>query len=152
MYYAYYNSPIGLIEISATKEAINSLYFVETRHHEANHSPLVDDALRQLANYFNGTRHSFDLPLAFSGTEFQQAVWRQLLTIPYGETISYLEIALALENPQAVRAVGAANGQNPISIIAPCHRVIGSNGKLIGYGGGLWRKEWLLRHEGALLV
>jgi methylated-DNA-[protein]-cysteine S-methyltransferase len=86
------------------------------------------------------------------GTAFQQRVWQQLLTVPYGQTVSYQEIANALGNPKAVRAVGAANGQNPISIIAPCHRIIGSNGALIGYGGGLWRKEWLLKHEGGLLI
>jgi methylated-DNA-[protein]-cysteine S-methyltransferase len=152
MDYGYYTSPVGLVEVGSTEEAIASVYFVETHRHAPSHSTLIDEALRQLADYFNGTRRSFDLPLAFSGTEFQQAVWRQLLTIPYGETVSYLEIASALGNLKAVRAVGAANGQNPISIIAPCHRVIGSNGKLVGYGGGLWRKEWLLRHEGALLV
>jgi len=84
------------------------------------------------------------------GTDFQKAVWQQLAAIPYGQTASYGDIARALGNPQAVRAVGAANGQNPISIIIPCHRVIGSNGKLTGYGGGLWRKEWLLEHEGRL--
>ena len=106
----------------------------------------------QLAAYFAGDRHGFDIPLALTGSEFQQAVWTQLLTIPYGMMVSYQDIADGLDNPQAVRAVGAANGQNPVSIIVPCHRVVGSDGKLVGYGGGLWRKEWLLRHEGALLL
>jgi len=152
MDYGYYTSPVGLVEVGSTEEAIASVYFVQNQRHDAAGSALVDVAIEQLAGYVSGTRHSFDLPLSFGGTQFQQAVWRQLLTIPYGETVSYLEIASALGNPKAVRAVGAANGQNPISIIAPCHRVIGSNGKLIGYGGGLWRKEWLLRHEGVLLV
>ena len=89
-----------------------------------------------------------DVPLALQGTEFQQAVWRQLLTVAYGHTASYGEIARGIAKPRAVRAVGGANHCNPISLIVPCHRIIGSNGKLTGYGGGLWRKEWLLRHEG----
>jgi methylated-DNA-[protein]-cysteine S-methyltransferase len=152
MDYGYYTSPVGLIEVGSTEDAIVSLYFVETQRHEATGSALVDEAIAQLVDYFNGGRQLFDLPLKFNGTHFQKAVWQQLLNVPYGKTASYQEVAVALGNPQAVRAVGAANGQNPISIIAPCHRIIGSNGKLTGYGGGLWRKEWLLRHEGALLA
>ncbi len=97
-------------------------------------------------------RTTFDLPLDLRGTDFQKQVWTQLLTVPYGRTVSYQLIADAIGNPKAVRAVGAANGQNPISVIVPCHRIIGSDGQLVGYGGGLWRKEWLLKHEGALLL
>jgi len=106
-------------------------------------------AARQLAEYFAGTRRTFDLPLAFTtrATPFQQKVWRALLTIPFGETRSYGEIAAQIGSPRAVRAVGAANGRNPISIIAPCHRVIGSNGDLTGFGGGMEAKAWLLAHE-----
>ena len=98
--------------------------------------------------------HCFDLPLALYGTPFQRQAWQQLLSVGYGETASYGAIAAAIDNPKAVRAVGAANGRNPIAIIVPCHRIIGSGGraKLTGYGGGLWRKEWLLRHEGVMLV
>ncbi|MBN1937224.1 MAG: methylated-DNA--[protein]-cysteine S-methyltransferase [Anaerolineae bacterium] len=114
--------------------------------------PVIEMALVQLDEYFSGVRRVFDLPLGLHGTEFQQRVWRQLLEIPYGQTASYAEVARALGNPQAVRAVGLANGKNPISIIVPCHRVIGSDGNLVGYGGGLWRKEWLLKHEGCLLA
>ncbi len=150
--YTYYASPIGLIEIGATTDALTALYFVEEPRHVAENTALLERTRRQLSEYFVRTRQHFDLPLRFQGTEFQQRVWRQLLTVPYSKTVSYQTIANALGNPKAVRAVGAANGQNPISIIAPCHRIIGSNGRLIGYGGGLWRKEWLLKHEGYLLV
>jgi methylated-DNA-[protein]-cysteine S-methyltransferase len=150
--YAYTQSPIGLIEVGATAEALVSLYFVEAPRHPDSATPFLRTVMEQIAEYFTGTRTVFTLPLHFGGTPFQQQVWNQLLTVPYGQTVAYQEIANALGNPKAVRAVGAANGQNPISIIAPCHRIIGSNGALIGYGGGLWRKEWLLKHEGYLLV
>lgn len=150
--YAYFPSPIGLLEVGVTADALVSLYFVEAPRHTDSASPLLTAVIDQIVDYFAGTRTTFTLPLHFVGTAFQQRVWQQLLTVPYGQTVAYQEIANALGNPKAVRAVGAANGQNPISIIAPCHRIIGSNGALIGYGGGLWRKEWLLRHEGYLLV
>jgi len=148
----YYESPIGLIEIGGDEGAITSLYFVEERREDAISSTVIERAIVQIDEYFTSARQTFDLPLDLVGTEFQQQVWRQLLAIPYGETVTYQEIANRLGNPRAVRAVGAANGQNPISIIAPCHRVIGRDGRLVGYGGGLWRKEWLLRHEGSLLL
>ena len=105
----------------------------------------------QLTEYFAGTRTTFDLPLEFSGTDFQLQVWQMLRAIPYGTTTSYGELARRLGDPTASRAVGAANGQNPIPVIVPCHRVIGANGDLTGFGGGLDRKRWLLEHEGALL-
>ena len=116
--------------------------------------PLLDEVQRQLDAYFAGGLRSFDLPLELDGTPFQRQVWQQLLSVGYGQIASYQAIAHAIDNPKAVRAVGAANGRNPVAIIVPCHRIIGSGGrpKLTGYGGGLWRKEWLLRHEGALLV
>jgi len=141
-----------LIEIGANATAITALYFVEGPRQAVGADPLLTAALTQLAEYFAHKRQIFDLPLHFHGTPFQCQVWHQLLTVPYGATTSYQTIANALGNPKAVRAVGAANGQNPLSIIAPCHRIIGSDGNLTGYGGGLWRKEWLLRHEGYLLV
>jgi len=150
--YTYYQSPVGLLEVGATAAALVSLYFVETVRQPDTSSPMLTTVVEQLVEYFAGTRTSFTLPLHFVGTAFQQRVWQQLLTVPYGQTVPYQEIANALGNPKAVRAVGAANGQNPISIIAPCHRIIGSDGALIGYGGGLWRKEWLLKHEGYLLI
>jgi methylated-DNA-[protein]-cysteine S-methyltransferase len=105
----------------------------------------------QLDEYFAGKRQSFDLPLNLQGTEFQLAVWNELLRVPYGETITYAELANRIGRPSAIRAVGAANGANPIPVIVPCHRVIGSNGTLTGYGGGIERKQWLLAHEGRRL-
>ena len=151
--FVYYASPIGLIEIGGTAEQILSLFFVQERRHPdvAPHGAL-ESAVRQVGEYFAGARRAFDLPLALQGTAFQEQVWRQLLTVPYGRVATYQDIANAIGRPKAVRAVGAANGQNPISIVVPCHRIIGSDGKLTGYGGGLWRKEWLLRHEGYLLL
>ena len=109
---------------------------------------LLTEARDQLTAYFAGHLRSFDLPLAPNGTEFQRRVWKVLTTIPYGTTMSYADVARRLRNTTAVRAVGAANGRNPIPIIVPCHRVIGSDGSLTGFGGGLDRKRWLLRHEG----
>jgi methylated-DNA-[protein]-cysteine S-methyltransferase len=110
---------------------------------------LLDEARRQLVAYFAGRLTTFDLPLAPNGTEFQRRVWSELTKIPFGTTISYAQLARRAGNDVAVRAVGAANGRNPIPIIVPCHRVIGSDGSLTGFGGGLPRKQWLLRHEGA---
>lgn len=145
----YLNSPIGLVEIRGASTAVTSLDFVDDRRHKANPNRIVEHALRQVAEYFDGIRREFDLPLIMPGTAFQQAVWQHLLTLPYGCTTSYQEVARAIARPRAVRAVGAANGRNPISLIVPCHRVIGSDGRLTGYGGGLWRKRWLLQHEAA---
>ena len=110
-------------------------------------TPLVKEACRQLSEYLKGERKTFDLPLNPKGTNFQKCVWRALCDIPYGETRTYKQIAEAIGNPKAVRAVGMANNRNPITIIVPCHRVIGANGKLVGYGGGLEMKEFLLRLE-----
>ncbi|KAE9649099.1 methylated-DNA--[protein]-cysteine S-methyltransferase [Pseudomonas sp. PB106] len=115
---------------------------------EAADNPILVKTARQLEEYFAGTRNSFDLDLDFAGTEFQQKVWAALLTIPFGETRTYRQIAEQIGNPSAVRAVGAANGRNPISIVAPCHRVIGASGKLTGFAGGLEAKECLLALEG----
>jgi methylated-DNA-[protein]-cysteine S-methyltransferase len=113
-------------------------------------SELLERARRQLAEYFAGKRRTFDLPLAPHGTEFQCAVWRALADIPYGETISYAQLATRVGKPTATRAVGAANGRNPLPIVLPCHRVIGADGSLTGFGGGLPTKQFLLRLEGAL--
>jgi methylated-DNA-[protein]-cysteine S-methyltransferase len=107
------------------------------------------EVAEQLSAYFSGTRSAFDLPLRLEGTEFQRRVWAQLQAIPYGETISYGDLAGRVGSPGAARACGLANGRNPVSIIVPCHRVIGANGQLTGYGGGLDRKTWLLDHEAA---
>ncbi len=115
---------------------------------ERDDHPVLLETARQLREYFNGQRTKFDLKLDFSGTQFQKSVWSALLTIPYGETRSYSQIARQIGRPAAVRAVGAANGRNPISIVAPCHRVIGSTGELTGFAGGLETKAFLLAHEG----
>ncbi len=147
-YYGYFNSPIGLVEIGATASAVTFLKFVEDRRERPQSNALLDKALEQIRQYFAGKRRVFDLPISFHGTNFQERVWQQLLNVPFGKTASYQDIARRVGNSLAVRAVGAANGRNPISLIVPCHRIIGHNGKLVGYGGGLWRKEWLLKHEG----
>ena len=151
-YFAYYESPIGLIEVGGTEDAVTSLFFVDERKADVVSNATCAEAVRQLSEYFEGKREDFDLPLELTGTEFQRQVWTELTAIPFGQTVSYGDLARAIGRPSAVRAVGTANGDNPISIIVPCHRVIGSDGGLTGYGGGLDRKEWLLKHEGGLLL
>ena len=151
----YLETEIGTLEIGGTEDYITSVEFVEPTEaiSDADRAELpqvIRDCVSQIEEYFQGVRQEFTVRLEPQGTDFQRAVWRQLTTIPYGSTVTYLEIANSVSSEKAVRAVGAANGQNPISIIIPCHRVIGSDGKLTGYGGGLWRKEWLLNHEGSL--
>jgi methylated-DNA-[protein]-cysteine S-methyltransferase len=150
IYYNYFESPIGLIEIGGTSAAITALNFVDERRKGFESHPNVDSTLRQLDEYFSGTRRDFNVDLSMDGTDFQKQVWVQLMTVPFGQTASYGDIAAAIGNPKAVRAVGGANGRNPVSIIVPCHRIIGSDNTLTGYGSGLWRKEWLLKHEGSL--
>lgn len=150
--FAYYESPIGLIEIGGTPDGITSLFFVEERRPDVTSNIVCAEGVRQISEYFEGSRKEFDLPITFKGTEFQHQVWTELTVIPFGQTVSYGDLARAIGKPSAVRAVGAANGDNPISIIVPCHRVIGSDGGLTGYGGGRERKEWLLKHEGRLLL
>lgn len=152
VYYDYYESPIGFVEVGGTSKSITSLYFVDLPRKEYESHPTVGKAIQQVAEYFEGIRREFKIDISFSGTTFQERVWRQLLTVPYGHFASYQDIAKAIGKPKAVRAVGAANGRNPISLIVPCHRIIGKNRKLTGYGGGLWRKEWLLKHEGCTLM
>ncbi|PFE02987.1 cysteine methyltransferase [Bacillus cereus] len=149
MYRAYYESEIGLLEITANDEGITSVIFVEKRKEE-NTSQIVEQCLAELDEYFHQKRTEFTVPLSAVGTPFQKNVWDALYTIPYGVSASYLDIAEKVGNTKAVRAIGGANSRNPISIIVPCHRVIGKSGKLVGYAGGLWRKEWLLQHEGIL--
>lgn len=148
IYFDYYDSPIGLIEIAGTSTAVIALNFVAERCREVASHSLVVGAVRQLNEYFDGKRRTFNIEMALEGTEFQQQVWQQLQTVPYGCVASYQDIARGVGRPAAVRAVGAANGRNPIAIMVPCHRIIGKNGHLVGYGSGLWRKEWLLKHEG----
>nr|CAA6825906.1 MAG: Methylated-DNA--protein-cysteine methyltransferase (EC [uncultured Thiotrichaceae bacterium] len=153
MYIDYLNSPIGLVEIEASEQGINRVDFVDTETQSINTNSHTDMCRQQLEEYFTSTRRTFDLTLDQQrGTDFQRSVWERLLEIPYGEQRAYRDIAEALNNPKAVRAVGAANGRNPIAIIVPCHRVIGSNGTLTGYASGLERKAWLLKHEGITLL
>lgn len=152
-YIAYYNSEIGLIEITGTAEGILSVRFVEdTARKNTESHPCVQECVTQLDEYFQGKRREFSVNLILQGTEFQKQVWQQVMTIPFGKTVSYQDIAVAIGKPKACQAVGQTNGKNKIPIIIPCHRVLGNNGKLTGYGGGLWRKEWLLQHEGAVLL
>ncbi len=141
-------TPIGLLQIVFTDSALRAIHFSEQPQtaHPGN-SELLSEAIRQLQQYFSGERQQFDLPLDMQGTPFQKSVWQALQAVPFGKTASYKDIAVAIGNPKAVRAVGLANKRNPIPIIVPCHRIIGSNGKLTGYAGGLWRKEYLLNLE-----
>jgi len=146
---AYYNSPLGWVEIRTSHGSISSIVVCDRR--EKNdvccRSAVAVECIHQLDEYFSGLRTSFDLPLRQEGTAFQQSVWNVLTGIPFGVTVSYGWVAKKLNNPKAVRAVGAANGQNKLWIVVPCHRVIGADGSLTGYAGGLERKKWLLEHE-----
>ena len=149
------DSPVGPLMLAAGDDGLRHIEFRENRH-PANRSdwhggdsPVLPAAEAQLREYFAGERRAFDLPLAPRGTPFQLQVWQALAGIPYGSTVSHAQLAQAVGNPEAMRAVGAANGRNPLPIVLPCHRVIGADGSLTGYGGGLARKAWLLRHEGA---
>jgi methylated-DNA-[protein]-cysteine S-methyltransferase len=143
----YQESPIGLLELRAEDEFITAVCFVDEAKEEVILSSVLQKCALQLEEYFAGKRREFELPIRPEGTEFQRKVWAQLQHIPFGETISYLTLAKKLGDPKCIRAAGTANGKNPVSIIIPCHRVIGSNAKMIGYAGGLWRKKWLLNHE-----
>jgi methylated-DNA-[protein]-cysteine S-methyltransferase len=143
----YYSSPLGLLEVRATEGGVRSVNFVEDKlfdEIENNHNQLT---IKQLDEYFNKKRQIFDMPFDFEGTDFQIRVWQELLKIPFGKTRSYMDIAKALGDVKAIRAVGMANGRNKIAIILPCHRVIGSDGSLTGYAAGLERKKWLLDFE-----
>ena len=153
--YLYMHSPVGRLQLVADEQALVAVLWECEKANRVRLHPLVEnpnniiliETQKQLSEYFQGDRQRFDLPLKLNGTAFQQQVWRALLNIPYGETRTYKEIALAIGNLKAVRAVGSAIGRNPISIIAPCHRVIGADGKLVGFAGGLANKEVLLKIE-----
>jgi methylated-DNA-[protein]-cysteine S-methyltransferase len=157
MNYCYLESPVGTLLLAGDDNAVHRIEFPndgkpirpEAGWKESMTGPLAE-AVRQLREYFSGSRTDFDLPLAPEGTEFQRKVWNRLRDIPYGGTISYGELARRVGNPKASRAVGAANGCNPLPIVIPCHRVIGSNGKLTGFGGGLPTKEALLALEASV--
>ena len=148
----YYTSQIGELLIESEDDAITVVHFINNPKPEAeNRTAVIDQCIEELEEYFFKGRKFFTVDLRPEGTEFQKKVWNELLTIPYGKTISYESLAIRIGNIKAIRAVGLANGQNPIAIIIPCHRVIGKSGELVGYGGGVEYKEWLLHHEGALL-
>jgi methylated-DNA-[protein]-cysteine S-methyltransferase len=153
----YYESPIGLLEVRGGERGVSTVAFVDaraslaTRGTRGGKGPLpaaLAACLTQLDEYFRGRRGTFSVKLDLGGTAFQNKVWRALRAVRFGKTASYKDIAGTVGNPAATRAVGGANHRNPVSIIVPCHRVVGNDGRLTGYGGGLWRKEWLLRHEG----
>lgn len=151
LYYTYYQSPVGLLKIGGTDHFISELSFIDKKeqvtHGEPGVSDIIHHCTEQLIEFFNGKRKVFDIPVHQEGTAFQQQVWGELLNIPYGKTMSYLDLARKLGDAKAIRAVAATNGKNKIAIIVPCHRVIGSDKSLIGYSGGVWRKKWLLQHE-----
>lgn len=153
----YYTSPVGELLIRCTDEAVTAILFTDTDQSSKEKNPYITEhaaypevmqrCIQQLDEYFDGSRKEFDLPVAQEGTSFQRTVWKALCDIAYGQTISYRELARRIGDEKSVRAVGTTNGKNQISIVIPCHRVIGANGNLTGYGGGLWRKSWLLEHE-----
>ncbi|RYY48051.1 MAG: methylated-DNA--[protein]-cysteine S-methyltransferase [Chitinophagaceae bacterium] len=153
----FYKSPVGILELTGDADYLASVYFVSTEKNGVKEtalknspepgSPVLQETVKQLDEYFAGKRMEFELPLKQNGTPFQQKVWEGLRDIKAGNNISYLTFSKRLGDVKAIRAVGTANGKNNISIIVPCHRVIGSNGSLVGYGGDLWRKKWLLEHE-----
>ncbi len=152
------DSPIGRLRLVATDEGLSHLLFDQQADEdpdsdgdpaETDNHPVLAAATTQLAEYFAGRRQEFDIPLDLTGTEFQRAAWSALASVPFGETRSYRQQAEAIGRPKAVRAIGAANGKNPVPIVLPCHRIVGSDGSLTGYGGGLPIKEFLLNHEQA---
>lgn len=155
VFHAHIDSPVGPLLIAASDAGLHVIEFHAPRHVMPRHAawkaddhPVLRQTAAQLREYFDGERQTFDLPLAPDGTAFQRQVWQTLASIPYGETISYAELAARVGRPTASRAVGAANGRNPLPIVLPCHRVIGANGSLTGFGGGLPTKRFLLDLEG----
>ncbi len=146
---AYIETPLGIACLSGDENGLSSVSVTKDieKIEEQEAPPCLQQAVTQLQEYFEGRRTHFDLKLNPSGTEFQKKVWKELLKIPFGKTVSYLDIAKRLGDSKTIRAAASANGKNPLWIIVPCHRVIGSDGSLTGYAGGLWRKKWLLEHE-----
>ena len=150
----YIQSPLGILQLKANDQGLIAINYYDKNPPQSldQHHPVLKKTIDQLNKYFEEQRKSFDIPLVLKGTNFQQQVWKQLQQIPYGQTISYSELAKRLGDPQKARAVAGANGLNPIPIIIPCHRVIGADNKLTGYSGGIERKQFLLQLEGALLL
>lgn len=146
---SYYNSPVGELLIESEDDKITTVNFLKAEKKDSHLTPIIEQCIAELDEYFYQGRKFFTVELKLAGSDFQNRVWSELMTIPCGKTISYLELAIRVGDINAIRAVGLANGQNNIAIIIPCHRVIGKNGDLVGYGGGVDKKEWLLLHEGA---
>jgi methylated-DNA-[protein]-cysteine S-methyltransferase len=145
---AYYKTPIGTAKIVGNENGINAITVMDQAMETSAEIPeILQDCVQQLNEYFNGSRKEFNLKLNPQGTDFQKHVWKELLLVSYGKTKTYLEQSKQLGDVKAIRAVASANGKNPIWIIIPCHRIIGSDGSLTGYAGGIWRKKWLLDHE-----
>ncbi len=144
---AYIKTPLGIAKIVGDENGISNISIVNEGDISLIISTILQEAVSQLNEYFEGKRTDFTFKLNPSGTEFQQKVWKELLEIPFGKTMSYLELSKKLGDVKAIRAVASANGKNPLWIVVPCHRVIGTDGSLTGYAGGLWRKKWLLEHE-----
>jgi len=147
LYYGYYESPIGNLRIVVEENSLVALDFMEDEKKQSDEHVYINEVKKQLDEYFKGKRKLFDLKIKINGTDFQSKVWNELIKIPYGETISYKELATRIRNDKACRAVGNANNKNKISIVIPCHRVVGSNQKLVGYAGGIEKKKWLINHE-----
>lgn len=146
---AFLKSPLGYLEINGTEKGISKIEFLNSRVRINRVPASLKPCVQQLKEYFLGKRDNFTIDVDLSGSSFQLKVWNEVINIPYGTTISYLELARRVGDVKALRAVGGANGANPVVILVPCHRVIGSGGKLVGYGGGIKRKKWLLEHEHA---
>lgn len=145
---AFINTPLGIAKITGSSEGLSSIIVLDSKEPLTDVIPeSLEDAVYQMNEYFEGIRTEFQLDLNPEGTEFQKKVWLELQNIPYGRTASYMELSKLIGDPKAIRAVGSANGRNPLWIVVPCHRVIGSDGSLTGYAGGLHRKKWLLEHE-----
>lgn len=142
-----FKSPLGFLILKSNGESVTEISFAENEIQEQHSCEVLESCKAQLDDYFSGKSLTFDIPLAAEGTEFQQKVWAELLKIPYGETITYMDLAVRLGDPKCIRAAGTANGKNPIAIVIPCHRVIGAGNKLTGYAGGIWRKKMLLELE-----
>ncbi len=142
-----YQSPLGFLVLKSNGESVTEISFAENDLQEQHSCEVLESCKAQLDDYFSGKSLTFDIPLAAEGTEFQQKVWAELLKIPYGETITYMDLAVRLGDPKCIRAAGTANGKNPIAVVIPCHRVIGAGNKLTGYAGGIWRKKMLLELE-----
>ena len=148
----YYKSPIGILRITEEDGLITSVYALDEDHEVLPpETLLLQTAIQQLDEYFSGKRKDFDLPVKQQGSAFQQQIWSQLTKISYGKTISYLQQSKLMNNPLGIRAIASANGKNHLLIVVPCHRVIGSDGSLTGFGCGIWRKKWLLEHEARVM-